>query len=110
MIEEILYDYLTEALDVPVSFEVPKEQVSFVVVEKTGSGKENQIKTATVAIQSYAESLYSAAVLNDNVIEAMESLAEESTIAGCWLNTDYNFSDPTTKQYRYQAVFDIKYY
>ena len=26
------------------------------------------------------------------------------------LNSDYNFTDITTKRYRYQAVFDISYY
>ena len=26
------------------------------------------------------------------------------------LNSDYNFTDVTTKKYRYQAVYDLKYY
>ena len=26
------------------------------------------------------------------------------------LNSDYNFTDTETKEYRYQAVFDINYY
>ena len=31
-------------------------------------------------------------------------------IASVKLNSDYNFTDEETKQYRYQAVFDIKHY
>ena len=54
MIEKIIYDYLTSALAVPVGLEIPAAPpVSFAVIEKTGSGEENKIFSATVAEQSY---------------------------------------------------------
>ena len=31
-------------------------------------------------------------------------------VISCKLNSDYNYTDKETKRYRYQAVFDIRYY
>ena len=31
-------------------------------------------------------------------------------VISCKLNSDYNYTDEETKRYRYQAVFDIRYY
>ena len=54
--------------------------------------------------------MYGAAALNEEVKKAVDSLIELNEIASVTLNTDYNFTDTTTKQYRYQAVYDIKHY
>ncbi len=111
MIETVLITYLGAALSVPVFMEVPADPpASFVVLEKTGGGMENHIQAATVAIQSYGPSLYAAAVLNEEVKGAMLYGATPNGISGVRLNSDYNFTDPTTKRYRYQAVYDITYY
>ena len=112
MIEQILYSYLKTVLAEPIYLEIPKTKPSsFYIIEKTGSGMENHIKNATLAIQSYSDTLYNAAVMNENVKEAMLSgaigLVEISRIS---LNSDYNYTDGTTKQYRYQAVFDVTHY
>ena len=49
--------------------------------------------------------------MNEEVIDVMlNGLITEGDIAKVDLNTDYNFTDTTTKQYRYQAVFDIVHY
>lgn len=111
MIETIVLDYLSEVLSVPVSMEVPEDPPDqFVVIEKTGGGEENHIKSATLAIQSIAPSLYEAAVLNENVKNAMDGIAALDAICRSNLNSDYNFTDTASKQYRYQAVFDLIYY
>lgn len=111
MIETILIDYLTEALNVPVYMEVPENAPeNFVVLEKTGSSRSNHIEAATVAVQSYAPSLYGAAQLNQQVKDAMEAAIALDDMGRVSLNTDYNFTDTTTKRYRYQAVFDIIFY
>jgi len=54
--------------------------------------------------------MYGAAALNELVKNAVDSLIELDEIASVKLNTDYNFTDTTTKKYRYQAVYDIKHY
>lgn len=111
MIEKIILDYLNEALDVPVYMEVPADIVeSYVIVEKTGSSETNHIKEATLAIQSVAPSLYKAACLNEEVKAAMDSSITLGSIARAKCNSDYNFTDTTTKSYRYQAVYDVVYY
>lgn len=111
MIEKIVLDYLNGALDVPVFMEVPAAPpLRFVVLEKTGSSSENHIHRATIAVQSYGESLYEAARLNASVKAAMADLVVHDSICRAALNSDYNFTDTAQKRYRYQAVFDITHY
>lgn len=110
MIETIVLDYLEKELSIPVYMEIPnKKPLSFVVVEKTGSSVEDYINFATIAIQSYAESLYLACELNEKVKRAMNNIVILDSIGKSKLNTDYNFTDSTKKQYRYQAVYDLTY-
>lgn len=110
MIEKIILDFLNENLEVPVLMEKPKNQLDeYVLIEKTGSSESDFIKSATVAIQSYSTTLYKAAVLNEEVKGAMYNLVSLASISKAKLNTDYNFTDTTTKRYRYQAIYDITY-
>ena len=110
MIEKIVRDYLEEALNVGVYLEIPQGETTFIVLEKTGSFEENHISRATIAVQSYGPSLYETAELNVRVINAMKGIIELDDISDCELNSDYNFTDTETKQYRYQAVFYITHY
>lgn len=112
MIEVILLNYLKDALkNTTVRLEMSDQKIEeLVIIEKIGGKKVNHLKTSTVAIQSYASSMEKAAVLNEKVKEAIDKLIRESEIISVNLNSDYNFTDTTTKRYRYQAVFDIKHY
>lgn len=110
MIEITICDYLSQRLDCPVLPEKPARPFGrMVFVERTG-GRGRFIKETTVAIQSYETSMYGAAELNDLVIEAMQGLIEVDVVTHVELNSNYNFTDTTTKEYRYQAVFDITHY
>lgn len=109
MIEETIINYLKKNLTVPVSIEKPSGIKRFVLIDKTGGGEENKIKSATIAIQSYDETLLKAAALNEEVKAAMESMKSETNISSVRLNTDYNFTDAETKEYRYQAIYDLVY-
>ena len=115
MIEKVVYDYLTECEIAPVYSELPESAPNpggnaFIVIEKTGGGKTNHIHTATFAVQSYAPTLYEAAQLNEEVKQAMFEIVELNEISRSALNSDYNFTDTSTKQHRYQAVFELTYY
>ena len=111
MIEIIILNHLKSKLPESVQLEKPSSQTgNYVVFEKTSSGKSNHLPSATFAFQSYGKSLYEAAELNERVKNAVESLIELDEIRGVTLNSDYNFTDTTTKEYRYQAVYDIRYY
>lgn len=111
MIEEIIIDYLTPHLSVPVSTQKKENHpVSYVLVERTGGGMENQIRSAMVAIQSYGGTQLEAAQLHEVVISLMLDIVELDEIGSCKLNAEYNFPDEETKEFRYQAVFDLIYY
>lgn len=111
MIELIVKNWLESKLSVPVHLEEPPQKpAEYVLIEKTGSSERNQLGGSTVAVQSYAPSLYGAASLNELVKAAMEKIITLNEVAGVSLNSDYNFTDTETKRYRYQAVYDLKHY
>ncbi len=111
MIEISVLNYLESVItDVPVYLEVPEEPpAKYIVIRKTGSDVENRIYDATIAIQSYAPSLYEAIVLNGRVLAAMEEMGPPHGVFCAKLNSDYEYTDTTTKEYRYQAVFQVYY-
>ncbi|EMF0144709.1 hypothetical protein OSF83_002537 [Enterococcus hirae] len=111
MIEIIIKQYLDSHLSVPSFLEQSGKMLdSYILFEKTGSSKRNYLSSATFAFQSYAGSLYDAAKLNEELKEVVENMIELDEISNVQLNSDYNFTDTTTKKYRYQAVFDINHY
>ena len=48
--------------------------------------------------------------LNEDVKDAMAYLEELDSIVKVDLNSDYNYTDDSTKEYRYQAVYQIIHY
>jgi hypothetical protein len=114
MIEKIIYDYLNSLEELPVKTytEVPETRPSrFYLIEKTGETITDRIRTATIAIKAHGDSLYDAIDLNNKVITAMlDGLISLDRISGVKLNSDYNFTDTTTKTYRYQSVYVVTYY
>ena len=111
MIEKIVLDYLINTLPTDVFMEYQEDMPGeYVIIEKTGSSETNHIYSATMAIQSYADSLYQAAQLNELVKEAMDNIITLDSIASSDLNSDYNFTDTTRKKYRYQAIYNLTHY
>lgn len=112
MIEKIVLDYLTTELnDIPVFMEIPENAPKkFVLIEKTGSSMDEFIYRSTFAIQSYDKSMFLACSLNETIKEKMLNIIQLDEITNCRLNSDYNYTDTVTKQYRYQAVFDLVHY
>lgn len=112
MIEQIILDHFDTYNSTSAYMQVPEQIPSkYVLIEKTGSSLINHIKSATIAVQSYADSLLEACELNEWVKSVMLSgLIQLDEIVSVKLQTDYNFSDTTKKKYRYQAVFDVVHY
>lgn len=111
MIEEIIRDYLDDAVQIPTYMEKePNMPEEYFLIEKTGGSEENYIKEATIAIKSCSSSLYKAACLNEKLKKVMKNIIEMNEISKCSLNSDYIFSDMSQKEYRYQAVFDITHF
>lgn len=111
MIEKLIIDYLT-ARGLAAFAEEPREATTppYYVVEKTGGGKTEHLRRATVAVKSYGETLMAAMKANRAVIAALSGLDALDEVTRCELNGDYNFTDTAMRRYRYQAVFDITYY
>lgn len=111
MIETTIIEYLSKQINVKVVAELSLDAPDrYVLIEKTGGSRENFINKATIAIQSYAESMYEAASLNELVKCAMDNITILPDVSSAELNSDYNFTDTAKKKYRYQAVYDITYF
>ena len=88
--------------------ENPPEE--YVLIEKTGSGRTDHINRAMMAIKSISKkSMYRAASINEEVISAMDNSIYAEELFKCELNSDYNFTNTTTREYRYQAIFNLFY-
>lgn len=113
MIEKTVFDYLTNNMNVPVFMEVPETDIpgEFVVVEKVGGDITDHIRNATIALQSYSlNSLYNAAALNEELHGVMDVMADNvSSVSECQMTADTNFTDTSTKRYRYQCLYNIFY-
>ena len=110
MIEKIVLDYL-KSKNINAYMERNNGiKGDFVLIEKTGGGEENHIKNSTLAIQSFSDSLYNTALLNEKIKELMKQIIELDEVSKCSLNSDYNYTIPNTKEYRYQAIFDLVHY
>lgn len=111
IIEQIILNYLSKKMSTPAYIERDEKMPErYILIDKAGSGRENYINKATIAVQSYEKTRYKAALLNEEVKETMEAIVELDEIASCRLNSDYDYTDTTKKEYRYQAVFDITHY
>ena len=114
LIEKVINDYLNNLEEglAPSYTEMPKTfPGKCYLIEKTGDSRKDHINRATITIQSYGGSLYEAATLNDAIKDIMlNDLIQLEDVSGVKLNSDYNYTDTTTKRYRYQAVFLVTYY
>lgn len=111
MIESIIIKYLEGILHKPVFAEVPDTVPNeYIIVEKVGGAGSIFYEKASVAIQSYSTTLLNAAKLNRDVKRAMFNIINLDKVISCNLDSDYNYTDEETMQYRYQAVYDIAFY
>lgn len=112
MIETVLLNYLnSEELSATVYMEQPKvKPEAFFVLEKTGGSQTNHINESNFIVQSNAPSLAQAAQMNEEIKAAMLNAITLDDISRVELNSNYNYTDSATKQYRYQAVFVITHY
>ena len=83
----------------------------YYIVERTSSSEINHIQSSMVAVQSISgTSLLRAAEMSEAVRKVMPLIVRYyEDVCSCKLNSMYNFTDTSTKQYRYQAVYDVCY-
>lgn len=111
MIEQIVLNFMAERLPVPVSMELPADPPEqFVVLKKGDSSRENFVDTSMFVADSYADSLFHAAQLNERVIAAFDDLTDLDLVSSSTRGGDYAFPDTYNKKYRYQAIQTITHY
>lgn len=109
-IEQIVIDYLTEHIDVPVYAEVPNPRPpSFVTVERTGGPhKSIGLDQPLVAVQAWAKTRVEASELAYEVDAVLFSLQDEDLrVTYVDRNSFYNYPDEETNTNRYQLVYDM---
>lgn len=111
IIEKIVYDYLKSdnTFTIPFYMMRPEEvDTPYYIIEKTGSqAKAGHLVLSTIAIQSYADTLYDAAVMSETVRHMMADIIELDEVSKCTCTGEYNFTNTSTKQPRYQATFEL---
>ena len=111
MIEIIVRDHLNSLLSFPVYLERPKVRPDkYAVIENTGGNESNFILSATIVVHTYAASMYEAAEMAWEVKRAMDKITEKNNVSACRVETTpMNWTDTTTKTYRYRAVYQLIY-
>ena len=115
IIEKSILDYLLDAglsVGTNVYCELPVYAPDeYVIVERSGGNQTNHVFQALIIVQSISSvSLYRAMEINEEVVAAMTRYGEESPdVYSCDLNSNYNYPNTNTKEYRYQAIFDLNY-
>lgn len=81
----------------------------YVIVHRSGGNKRNQLRANNLYTEVHAPSRADAAALAELVIAAMGDVTTVTNIFGCHLNTDYDATSTSAKDYRYQQLWQINY-
>lgn len=105
--EKLVRDYLAKELPgIEVSLEnLPDKK--YVLIERVGGSNADGTRRVSFAIQSYGKTMLEACELNERVKNAMDEIIDLDPVTKVELDSDYNWTDETTKKYRYQAVYDL---
>lgn len=114
MIEKIIREKLLEALGCGVYFTEPaKPPREYVLIGRIGSseGAARVINSVMLAVRSInADSIGGAMELNERVKRAMAALEADDRFTRVRCNSDSDLTDPETRRFGMQALFEITYY
>lgn len=111
MIEEILIEYISRKLQIPVYFENPEEPPeTYVVLEKNSDSRENLIDRARFFAFCYAPSKVEACCLSNELVNIMFDIVELKEVCKASLENEFDDSDTNRKEYRYRSEYDLVYY
>lgn len=110
MIETTVKEYLETVIEgIPILLETPKNLPDrFIVFQLIDRGKEDQINAVTLEFRCFAGSKYDAALLDETLRSAMESLHENTDIS-CHIGGGNDDQDSALKMYRYRSYYNLYY-
>ena len=112
MIESAIRKYLEDNLNkVAVVMEQPKNPPKeYVLLHLTDSGRRNHIDAATFFVTVISDSLYSAALLRDQIKELLLNAIDLDYISHSSLGGDSATIDNTNHVYQYNITINFYYY
>ena len=95
-----------------VAAEVPEDYTdALIVVSRVGEQVDNHLRRTRLAVQCYGATMLDAAARCEDAVGALMTLpANDAGVTALRVETTYNWTDETTKRYRYQAVVHVSYY
>lgn len=118
-IEKIIINYLAKSeipgIEENVYAERPVDRKdAFILIWRTGGSTANHIRSYLMITEVCVRrdeangltKLYAAEIF-EKLLQAMEQIAESTPIYGCHKNSDYDATDQNSKEYRYQALWQI---
>ena len=111
MIEKIVFDYLNASMSVKAYMEQPEGESEYVLIQKIGGNKTDQIWSSMLQFTVVGSSMYRAAFLCDELVRKMDAAPDSlDGIAGAHYGGSYNATFPSDKTYRYRATYEITHY
>ena len=111
MIEKVVLDYLTSCMKCLVAMEKLPGPGPFILIQKVGGSKENQIWTSTLEFTVFDTSLYNAAALCEEMIGYLDAMADHvHGVSRSHYGGSYNATFTSDKTYRYKAIYTITHY
>ena len=112
MIEETVINYLIAQgiADGAVYAEVPLKDIPdhYVLIQRSSGSITDYIRQIGLYTEARSRiSKLDAAQLHEDVISAMQEIRDHTELFRCKLNAEYDAALTSTKEYRYQALWDI---
>lgn len=112
LIEALAISHLKTKLNTTNVYAQTPEAIppEFVVVRVDERDETNHISSATLEIGSYSNDKYHAAILDQSVRRAMESLIESDYVTKSELGGGRDSQDDALKKHRYLSYINVIYY
>lgn len=109
IIEETLYDYLTENMEVPVYFEA-SDSDEYILIERFDTSEVSRsVKTAGFTFECYSDSLINSITLETVLQSTISSFDKIENIFKVEFNNSKNFTDTEMKRYCQCSTYFITY-
>lgn len=107
-IERTVAKRLMDSTGIQAVLEVPGERPEeFISVEMTGGSGSRFVRSAVLAVQSWAKTRKRAAEIARLVEQAVYDLVDEENIFGAIPTSTYRWPDPDSRKERYQTTVEL---